>query len=311
MSPDSEDSRTTAVASICIDAIGEAPLSIRPIVGGLVNAVFDVKTRQAQLIFRVQFDRHHLVGVFRKEEWCMERARAVGVPGPEAVAVGIHGLHAYAVHTKLPGVVGSRYAGDIDQVWRRIGRHACRFHQVKALGFGEHLGGPVGESPDTTLHGWVDWWDGFVFGTPLLVDRNVLSARAFDEARAILSQIGHWSGEPRLCHGNLALGNVIVDESGEVFILDWGNAAGHLAPEFDVAELHAWSLDPEPPGLRAFLDGYGLSTSECEAKRDSLKVLQLWRSLSSARWMLENDRAQPGSIEFLRSKLRTLIAPFT
>jgi aminoglycoside phosphotransferase (APT) family kinase protein len=204
-------------------------------------------------------------------------------------------------------VVGTRYTGDVDRVWREIGRGARRFHQVEALGFGEHLGGPVGESPDTTLAGWVDGWDEPIFGTGRLVDHGLLSRRAFDRARAVLSQMRHWPGEPRLCHGNLSLSNVLVD-GDDVFIIDWGTAAGHLTPQLDLAELHVWSAEPQPPGLKAFLIGYELSAREHAAMAESLDVLQLWRVLSSAQWLLETDRARPGTIEFLGQKARALVA---
>ncbi len=312
MGADTGDARTAAVAGICAAALGEAPLSVRPIVGdGVVNAVFDVETSRAKLIFRIQFD-DPFDGEFRKEAWCMERARGVGVPGPEVVAIGNHGPHAYAIHTKEAGVVGSRYTGDLEPVWRQIGQYAQRFHQVNALGFGPHLGGPVGgpvgDAPDTTLAGWVDWWEEFVFGSPFLVERGVLSARALDAARAIVPRTRAWSGEPRLCHGNLSLSNVLVDEAGRVVILDWGTAAGHLAPQFDLAELNAWSIDSQPQGLPAFLEGYGLSTGEYAAMGETLVVLQLWRLLSAGRWLLENDKAEPDTVEFLRNKLRSLLA---
>lgn len=52
----------------------------------------------------------------------MERARAAGVPGAEVVAVGTHGAHAYAIHTRLPGVVGTKYTGDRGGVWHESGR---------------------------------------------------------------------------------------------------------------------------------------------------------------------------------------------
>ncbi len=72
-----------------------------------------------------------------------------------------------------------------------------------------------------------------------------------------------------------------------------------------------WSDDLEPLGLRAFLAGYGLSPSEFEAMRPSLELLQLWRGLSSAQWMLANDRAPAETVDLLRGKLRTLLARIT
>ena len=57
MGADTGDARTAAVAGICAAALGEAPRSIRGIVGdGVVNAVFDVETSRAKLILRIQSD---------------------------------------------------------------------------------------------------------------------------------------------------------------------------------------------------------------------------------------------------------------
>ncbi len=300
-------SRIAAVRAICVHALNEVPRRVRPIVGdGVVNTVFDVETPRRQLIFRIQFDAP-FDGAFRKEAWCMEQARAVGVPVPELIDVGTFASHAFAIHVKVHGVVGNRYDGDLDSVWRQIGRHARRFHQVKALGFGEHLGGPVGESPDLTLRGWADWWDQYIFTSPLLLERGILSAGGFDSARSLVSEIGAWPGEPRLCHGNLTLDNVIIDARGEVVVLDWGTAAGHLAPELDLAELHVWSLNPEPPSVVPFLKGYEFSTSEYAGMQRSVDLLQLWRALSAGRWLIEQGKAHQARIEFFQQKLRALL----
>jgi Ser/Thr protein kinase RdoA (MazF antagonist) len=303
-----------AVSAICQAALGEAPTSVLPILGdGRVNAVFEVRTADRPLILRVQPDGPE-DGTFRKEQWCMERARTVGVPGAEVVALGTHEAYAYAIHTKLPGIVGSRSGADPDHMWREIGRLAARFHCVEALGFGEHLGGPVGdkpgplgERPDTTLPGWVDWWDDYTFGTGLLADRGVVTVSGFDAARALLASVRDGSGEPRMCHGNLSLSNVLVD--GErVFVIDWGTAAGHLAPLFDLAELHAWTLDESPSAVGAFLAGYEISRGAYAQIREPLAVLQLWRVLSGASWMLKTGRDDPQSIAFARNKTRRLLA---
>jgi aminoglycoside phosphotransferase (APT) family kinase protein len=303
------DSRTAQVAALCAYALGEAPASVQPIAGqGLVNAAFDVQTRRGRFVFRVQFDSDH-DGEFRKEAWCMERAREAGVPGPEVVAIARHAGHTFAVHTWMPGVVGTLYRGDLSAVWCEMGRQARLFHQVRALGFGEHLGGAVGAAPDTSLAGWAYAWEEFIFNPPLLVDRRILTAPAFEAARKCVAGIGLWAGEPYLCHGDLALRNVLVDADGNVCLLDWGTATGHLAPQRDLAEVHAWSLDPDPPEVHDFSAGYGLAAREVAEQREALHALQLWRMLSSARWLLGDVRRQEsGVLDFVRAKLSALLA---
>jgi aminoglycoside phosphotransferase (APT) family kinase protein len=298
--------RESLVASICARVLAETPTSIRPIVGnGVVNAVFAVETRSRSLVFRIQLD-DPATGAFRKERWCMARASEAGVPGAEVVALGADGPHAYSIHTRLPGVVGTDYGGDLDRVWCELGRLTHRFHPVEVLGFGEHLGGPVGESPDTTLAAWVDAWVERALDNSLLVEAGVLSRPALDEARAIVSRIREWSGTPRLCHGNLSLSNVLVD-GDDVFVIDWGTAAGHLAPHFDLAELRAWSTKPARAALDAFLSGYGLPVREYEALAESLAALQLWRVLTGAHWMLETGRATAATRAFAAEKVRRLL----
>jgi aminoglycoside phosphotransferase (APT) family kinase protein len=301
-----QHSRESDVRAISQSVLGDTPVSIRPIVeDGVVNAVFSVETSRRELVFRIQFDSHE-VGAFRKEQWCMDAARAAGVPGAEVVAVGTYGAHAYAIHTRLPGVVGTRYTGGHDGVWHELGRLARRFHSVEARGFGEHLGGPVGDAPDATLAAWVDGWVRRAFDSSLLVEGGVLSARELDQARRIVARIRDWTGRPQLCHGNLSLSNVLVD-GDDVYVIDWGTAAGHLAPLFDLAELSAWSPENHTAGLHAFLSGYDLSSQAYGAMTEALETLQLWRVLTGAHWMLETDRARQEVLAFVADKARGLL----
>ena len=85
--------------------------------------------------------------------------------------------------------MASRYRGERGPIWNQIGRHARRFHAVPALGFGEHLGGPVGDAADTTLAGWVRSWDTHLFDRPSLVDGGLVNARACERARVALAEI--------------------------------------------------------------------------------------------------------------------------
>ena len=60
-----------------------------------------------------------------------------------------------------------------------------------------------------------------------------------------------------LCHGDLSLKNVIVDD-GSVQVIDWGCAHGHLVPHYDLGVILAESLVEHSPEFVALLDGYGL-----------------------------------------------------
>ena len=64
-----------------------------------------------------------------------------------------------------------------------------------------------------------------------------------------------------LNHYDLAIRNTVVDEKGQISLLDWGSAEAHLVPHYDLLEILRWQ-HPSDEGFRAFELGYGLDAAD-------------------------------------------------
>ena len=89
-----------------------------------------------------------------------------------------------------------------------------------------------------------------------------------------------------LCHADLSLRNALVDEGDTPWLIDWGSAAVHVVPHYDINEILHGSR-PAPDVLAALLDGYGLSRTEYEAMTPDLLALSALRQVDTLRWAID------------------------
>jgi len=106
-----------------------------------------------------------------------------------------------------------------------------------------------------------------------------------------------------LNHCDLARRNTIVDETGRVYLLDWGCAEMHIVPHYDLNAFRR-RYQPDALNLRAFLNGYGISAEEWSMILPELNALALLKGFDLTRWAI--DRC-PGRIaELAQSASRCL-----
>jgi hygromycin-B 4-O-kinase len=259
MSGDLSPRRARALATRVVqDAFGEKPRGMRPLGGGLTNAVFRGRACGGSWVVRLNADPQK-ASDFAKEHWAMEHARRAGVPTPR-VALVAHGPDdvAYMIVEAKEGQAATR-VGHRQPLIAEMGRCAARLHRVPTEGFGagfdaagERWAGHPRWSQclDEELHAR----DRFA----VLRRQGALPRAALDELGETLDEMRRWRRRPVLHHGDLRLKNVIADAEGERLeaIVDWENCLCAPGPYWDLSiALHDLGVDEK----EVFLDGYGMS----------------------------------------------------
>ncbi len=283
-----------------IGAIGALPSELRDLVDRLVNRHLDAAVNSAvqirsgvNQVLRLRAGERALVvrvnelaelDRFHKEAWCIARAAAVGVPGPEVLAVGVEGAFAYMLEAEVPGQRGAELsrAGQL-ATWGKLGAHLRRIHQIPLSGFGEELSG-------MTAGGEAAWRRYLAYNLgeltpddPLLAS-GVLTTHDHQRLRHEFEALTQASLRFGLSHGDFSLYNTIVGDDGEPTVIDWGEAHAHVVPHYDLGVILQMSLSEEAPGFVALLAGYGLGPHDYAAIRAEVSALRLLVATDKARW---------------------------
>jgi len=281
--------------------------TIEPIVGlGSVNEVFLVRADGRDFVVRLNpNDAFDLAWRrYRKEAWCLAAARDAGVPSPQVLGFGEALGQAFLV---LEYLEGEAPANDLDG-WRFLGRSARKIHSVPP---------PTGAFAGELFELWQasdaasEWQAQLKLNTESLSGSDPLVALGVYEPAEIPDLLASFNslkaGEPTigLCHGDLALRNVVVTAGGPS-LLDWGSAALHLVPTYDLAEIllnNQLQRKPGKTGIAAFAEGYGWTAEEMEVELSRARVFLRLKSFDLVRWAI--DRA-PDRVDELAARARRL-----
>ncbi|MFC4811681.1 aminoglycoside phosphotransferase family protein [Paenibacillus sp. GCM10023250] len=288
-----KDTAALRAERIAAEYLGERVRDSYPIVGkGMVNQVYVVEAASRKLVVRM--NDADAYASYRKEQWCIEQAAAAGVPGPEVLAVGVADEKAYMLQSFLAGEDGVDAAVPKSAIWRQLGEYAARIHAIPVKGYGENLEDPAtGEFRSPPHPGSDGSWAGYVqYNIDSLTERDpllalgVLTPATSAAARGLFERLKRTAFRFGLAHGDLSLKNAMVDPSGRVAMLDWGNAEVTVVPHGDVMQLLQLRLqggEPDMESYDAFLEGYGVRE---EALPDLLPLLLL-RACDKLRWALD------------------------
>jgi tRNA A-37 threonylcarbamoyl transferase component Bud32 len=125
-----------------------------------------------------------------------------------------------------------------------------------------------------------------------LLKLKVLTQRESRIIRTIFEELKGQSFDFGLNHGDLSLKNVIVNEFGNVHLIDWGSAEASIVPHHDLIQMLKMRMlenDPADADSQSFLEGYGISPFELAQMLPTLESLLLLRAFDKLRWAL--DRA--------------------
>ena len=236
----------------------------------------------------VKLNKPHRAGFapdeYAKEAWASAAARRHGVQTPAILA---HGAIEGRMFQIQEGIEGRAPRPDEALgVWRVLGEMARRCHAIAVEGWGFRLrtDGVFAEN----------WQAHLSYNITSLTPDDVLIARGtIDRAisRRLRGAFEHLAAQDfrfGLCHGDMALSNTLIDGAGTVWLLDWGSAAAHVVPHYEINEIRRGPA-PGREALGAFLDGYGMAPAAHAALGRERRALAALREIDTLRWALEHD----------------------
>lgn len=267
---------------------------------GFVNQVCVVETECHKVVVRM-----NVAGTYPsyiKEKWCIEQAAAVGIPGPEVLSIGIADETAYMIQTFVDGDNGLDSTVLKYDVWRQLGKYAKLFHSIQVKGYGEDLIDPVHGEFQSPPHAGSDGsWLGYVQYNinslteyDRLIELGVITQMKSQRVRQLFENLKKRTFHFGLNHGDISLKNTIVNQAGQVILLDWGSAEVSIVPHGDIIHMmqcHIQGGDPNIEEFKAFLDGYGLSVKDLA----DMRHLLLLRAFDKLRWAIDRspDQIEP------------------
>nr|WP_211175642.1 aminoglycoside phosphotransferase family protein [Paenibacillus sp. SZ31] len=271
---------------------------------GFVNQVCLVETASHKVIVRM--NNPDTYPTFLKEKWCIERATSAGIPGPETLSVGVNAEHAYMIQTVVEGDNGLDTTVPPSMIWRKLGEYTQRLQSIPVTGFGRDLHNSVQDRFYSPPHAGSDGsWQGYVqyninslTEQDPLIELGVMTMKESQVVRQLFEQMNMQKFRFGLCHGDLSLKNTIVSSTGEITLLDWGNAEVTVTPYGDIIQLMQCQLRGEGPdneGMKAFLEGYGTSVQEQEHELNQARYVLLLKAFDTLRWAIDRS---PDQIEF-------------
>lgn len=257
---------------------GEPLKSFQKIVGlGQVNEVYDVSSTLSNYIIRLNSDIDP--AEYPKEVWCIAAATDLGIPSPRVYGQGRVGEYAYMLQEKLPGLNGKQaLPAEKTLIWRKLGEYARLFNQVEGI--------ELDAVKEAEFH--QNWQARLDYNLKMLNQEDSLltegwfSAREHSAARALLASLKDVSLTSGLVHGDLCPRNTLLHHE-TVYLIDWGAAEVNVVPHTTLGLL-LMSEDCSADDFRAFLQGYGMASSEFMAISHEVNLLNFLYRLDKYRW---------------------------
>lgn len=250
---------------------GQPPTRIVYKRSGLSNYVFVVNHVEGQFVVRISPEAEK-TEAFRKELWATQKAREVGVPSPEVLAVGTIGDESYMVTRRVTGSEATHHPRR-SHIVHEIGRYAQIINSIRTTSFGSNFDWTTNGPQHST---WAEYlnneWQ-FEQRLGVFAEHKMLSRQQIQKLGQIMDNSRTMRIQPALNHGDLRLKNVIVDEDGQIAaILDWEDCLSTIAPQWELSiSLHDLSIDEK----HLFLEGYGLDLTQVEEMSPLIKAFNI------------------------------------
>lgn len=289
---DAESLTEEVAAALVVEQFPEwstMPVSL-VVPGGHDNRTFRLGD---DLTIRLPTDEGYVAGELKEHAWLSRLASVVPLPIPEVVGAGRPSAlfpRPWSVRRWIPGETAS-----LDRVADPIGFARDLAGFLVALRAADATGGPVaGEQSFFRGASPVAYDAGVRTSLARLADE--VDARRVDAVwdRALESE---WAGDAVWFHGDVAAGNLIVDEGRLAAVIDFGTS-GIGDPACDT--VIAWTLLPDDAG-RAYRDALALDDDAWDRGRG----WALWKALVT---IDEHRASRPDLADDARRVLQRVLA---
>jgi aminoglycoside phosphotransferase (APT) family kinase protein len=241
-----------AVAAFLVEHLGCQASAFQRVRAFATNVVYQVEAGGRRLVVKASPTHDALRG----EVWACGRGSSTGCPVPAVLGFGRLDGRAGMSALIMSLVDGLPLSGP-QLVLREVGVRLRQLHEVRVAGFGCLSDASWDDSGRFSLrHGsWRDFLEDVVGEIRALAGSYAIAgavadaaADALDARREGLAAIEIGS----LCHGDLKLGHVLVDDDRLAGVIDWGDAVV-ADPAWDIAR---FAHRADASSLSLLLEGY-------------------------------------------------------
>jgi aminoglycoside phosphotransferase (APT) family kinase protein len=241
-----------AVAAFVVEHLGCRASALQRVHAFATNAVYKVEAGGHRLVVKAS----PMHDALRGEVWACGQGLGAGCPVPAVLGFGRLGSSA-DISAFIMSLVDGLPLAAPHPVLREVGVRLRRLHEVKGPGFGSLSDASWDDTGRFSLqHGsWRGFLEDLVGEIRALAGSYAMAggvadaaAGALDARREALAAIEVGS----LCHGDLKLGHVLVDEGRLAGVIDWGDAAVG-DPVWDIAR---FAHRADASCLSLLLEGY-------------------------------------------------------
>ncbi len=290
--------KKTLIEKIILRTIKQEVIKIKPILGkGDVNKIFIIELENKKILLRMNSKEEGLME-FRKEQWCINKAKEKGVLGPNILHIGKYNDSSYMIYDFIEGKSGKEIKNK-NEVWSILGKYAHQINSIKVKGYGLRFS----PKDNKFLESWEKYTNYNI--SSLNKEDKLLKLKVYNKQQLLIIKKYFLSLKKKkfnfgLAHNDLSLRNVVIDKTGKIFLIDWGCAEANIIPHSEFIEiLGAGHIDlkiPTKEEIRYFLEGYGISSKQFESLKKDISKFLLLVSFDKVRWAIDKS---PKSIKQL------------
>lgn len=293
---------------IAFNFLKDPIISCKSVGKGSNNKNLLVKSKEREVVIKLSLPHkeHKAYQDYLKEKWCIQKSSKKGVLGPKVLDLGKFKGRAYMIETFVSGINGKKLKNKLP-VYEKLGKYAKLIHSIKTSGFGEKLVNPHKGTFAGSWKQYLNYNIKSLNANDRLIKLGVLTLEQSQKVKKIFINIKKEKYNFGLNHGDIFAWNVLVEKSGKINLLDWGEAEAHIVPHFDFINILRRQVErrrPNAQALRAFIKGYGMSKKKFELLKPELFRLMLLISFDKLRWAIDRN---PSNIKEFTRRVRKMI----
>ena len=242
------DGCEAAVAAFVVEHLGCQVTAVQRVRAFATNAVYKVEAGEHRLVVKAS----EMHDALRGEVWACGQGLVAGCPVPSLLGFGRMGSGA-GMSAFIMSLIGGLPLAGPHPVLREVGIRLRQLHEVRVPGFGWLSDASWDDTGGFSLRNgsWRGFLEGIVGEVRALAGSCVVAdaaAGAVDARGEALAAVEVGS----LCHGDLKVGHVLVDDDRLAGMIDWGDAVVG-DPVWDIAR---FAHRADASSLSLLLEGY-------------------------------------------------------